>query len=99
MGNTSSSSKVLGVRVPLEMYLDILKKAHQNKMTITDYVIQILNFDTSDIIDELQNKCRDLQQDKISMKEDILELSSLLNQTQTKAIIERGREIMAKHKK
>ena len=103
MGNTSSSSKVLGVRVPLEMYLEILKKAHQNKMTITDYVIQILNMDTSDIIDELQTKCRELQQKNIGMKEDNANLAQQISELHVqignceKQI--RGYQVMAKHTK
>jgi len=42
MTNISSSSKVMGVRVPLPLYMDILQKATDNKMSITDYVLQIL---------------------------------------------------------
>jgi len=32
----------MGVRVPLPLYMDILQKATDNKMSITDYVLQIL---------------------------------------------------------
>ena len=43
--NLSSSSKVMPVRVPLQLYMDILETATQNKMTITDYIlIIILNY-------------------------------------------------------
>lgn len=42
MTHVSSSSKVLGVRVPLPLYMEILQKATENKLTITDYVLQII---------------------------------------------------------
>jgi hypothetical protein len=38
----ANNSKVLGVRLPLDFYLEILKEAQDAKMTITDYAIQVL---------------------------------------------------------
>ena len=38
----STSTKVIGVRLPLNEYMDILQSASDAKMTISDYAFQIL---------------------------------------------------------
>ena len=69
--SVSSSSKVLGVRVPLDEYMRILAKASESKMTITDYVLQVLHFDTSELLNTTQEHCRELLLENIQLKEDI----------------------------
>jgi hypothetical protein len=38
----SKSSKVLGVRVPLDEYITLLQKASENNMTISDFALKLI---------------------------------------------------------
>ena len=35
-------TKVVSVRIPLDLYFEILEKARENKMTISDYALRLM---------------------------------------------------------
>jgi hypothetical protein len=88
MGNNpSSTSKVMGVRVPLPLYMEILQTASENKMTITDYALQLLiagrnKMDeggrVKGLLNTTQEQCRELRLENIELQKKITELEKII---------------------
>lgn len=84
---TSSSTKVIGVRVPLHEYMEILQTAADNKMTISDYALQLIYLNKAkpqgQIGLELERKCSVLKQDNTDLKGEVESLTKSLKKSET----------------
>jgi len=84
MTNTSSSSKVLGVRMPFPEYMELLQNAQENKMTISDFALQLILHNknkpqqTSEYID-LKEQIKTLSLENAKLKREINQTSEAVN--------------------
>ena len=85
---TSTSTKVIGVRVPLHEYMEILQTAADNKMTISDYALQLIYLNKAkpqgQIALELERKCSVLKQGNTDLKQEVESLKKSLKESEDK---------------
>jgi predicted ribosome quality control (RQC) complex YloA/Tae2 family protein len=52
----TTSTKVMSVRMPLPEYMDLLQKASENTMTVSDYALQLIYLNKSKPVVSLRNE-------------------------------------------
>jgi len=83
---TSISTKVIGVRVPLHEYMEILQTAADNKMTISDYALQLIYLNKAkpqgQTTLELERKCSVLEQRNTRLNREVESLKKSLKESE-----------------
>jgi peptidoglycan hydrolase CwlO-like protein len=101
----ATSSKVIGIRMPLEEYLEFVREASSNNMTNSDYGLQILLFERKKYKEEIMAKggliikiteeFEKLKKENDELRSDNVFLTKQVEELQTRI---KGYQVMIKHK-
>jgi conjugal transfer/entry exclusion protein len=87
---TATSSKTLGVRMPLDEYIKLLQMASQNTMTISDFALQLIYLNKDKPVVSLRNEdtVKDLNASRSELQATVKRLNDAIRANQQYAKVE-----------
>lgn len=87
---TATSSKTLGIRMPLDEYIKLLQMASQNTMTISDFALQLIYLNKDKPVVSLRNEdtVKDLNASRSELQATVKRLNDAIRANQQYAKVE-----------
>lgn len=87
---TATSSKTLGIRMPLDEYIKLLQMASQNTMTISDFALQLIYLNKDKPVVSLRNEdtVKELNASRSELQATVKRLNDAIRANQQYAKVE-----------